>query len=92
MCASTTEQTGYCVDGSTPCAGLADCTDSINCASGEICAAASCCSRNVCVGATFCGGGSGNKARGVSPSGRDVLRRTWENATIGGLGVWMEGF
>src|SRR5262249_3335292 len=38
-----------CVEGSTPCAGLADCTSSRGCGSGSICAVATCCGRNVCV-------------------------------------------
>src|SRR5271170_2665162 len=56
VCASTAEGTGFCVDGSTPCAGLQTCTTSGDCPAGEICGVASCCEINVCVGATFCGG------------------------------------
>lgn len=85
VCASTAEGTGYCADGNTPCAGLADCKDSTNCASGEICAVGSCCTRNVCVGATFCGGSG---AAAVTP--RYLLQRSWQNATIADLGVWVD--
>src|SRR5438034_7654972 len=82
VCASTTGGTGFCVDGNTPCAGLADCSSNSDCASGQICAVQSCCQRNVCVGATFCGG---NTLRL-----RDFLaipRRDMVNATIASPGV-----
>lgn len=71
VCASTTESTGFCVDGSTACTGLAACADSTNCASGEICAVNTCCGSPVCVGATFCGGGNSTSltSRGLLPRG-----------------------
>jgi hypothetical protein len=69
-------------------AGLADCTDSSSCASGEICAVQSYCVRNVCVGATFCGGGNATATNSTTPA--RLLRRTWENATIGSLGNWAD--
>ena len=46
----------------------------------------SCCGGNVCVGATICGGGN---ATATTPT--RLLRRTWENATIGSLGNWADG-
>ncbi|KAH8908655.1 hypothetical protein BR93DRAFT_994235 [Coniochaeta sp. PMI_546] len=56
VCGSTTDSTGFCVDGSTPCSGLPTCTGSSDCASGQVCIVGSCCGVNVCVGASFCGG------------------------------------
>ncbi|KAE9367437.1 hypothetical protein N431DRAFT_486551 [Stipitochalara longipes BDJ] len=55
VCASTVEGTGFCVDGTTPCAGLQTCGTSSDCPAGVVCAVASCCGINVCVGATTCG-------------------------------------
>lgn len=80
VCASTTEGTGYCVDGETPCAGLTQCKDSTNCGSGEICASQSCCGYNVCVGATFCGGSTTTSKRWLF--GRHPFE-LGNNATIG---------
>src|SRR5262249_5351467 len=87
VCASTTEGTGYCVDGNTPCDGLATCETSLNCASGEICAVATCCEINVCVGATFCGGSGA-----ADLTTRDVLfmKRKWVNNTIAMQGNWVD--
>lgn len=46
--------TGQCVEGTTPCAGLADCMTSADCGTG-VCAVDTCCGRNVCVSAAaFC--------------------------------------
>lgn len=51
---------GQCVEGTTPCAGLADCVSSSDCAAGGICAVQSCCGRNVCVPTSaFCSSTSG---------------------------------
>ncbi|KAI9774371.1 MAG: hypothetical protein M1840_004265 [Geoglossum simile] len=58
VCATTADNTGFCVDGSTSCGGLASCTLNSDCATGEICAVGTCCGGNVCVGATFCGTGT----------------------------------
>ncbi len=87
MCASTSEGTGYCVDGSTPCDGLANCDTSLDCASGEICAVGTCCNVNVCVGATFCGGSNGNDV-----TARGMLKREWANSTIASPGDWILEF
>ncbi|PVH78334.1 hypothetical protein DL98DRAFT_590458 [Cadophora sp. DSE1049] len=56
VCASTSDNTGFCVSGDTPCAGLADCNTSADCALGSVCAVGSCCTRNVCIAADACGG------------------------------------
>jgi len=48
VCGSTAEGGGLCIDGSTPCAGLADCTTSADCPDG-LCFVDSCCVRSVCV-------------------------------------------
>ncbi|KAK0104844.1 hypothetical protein ONS95_005110 [Cadophora gregata] len=56
VCASTSDNTGFCVSGDTPCAGLADCQTSADCALGSVCAVGSCCTRNVCIAADACGG------------------------------------
>jgi len=54
VCATISEGGGVCVEGQTPCAGLADCTTSADCAGG-LCLVGTCCGRPVCVGATaFC--------------------------------------
>lgn len=54
VCGSTTEGGGVCVEGATPCAGLADCTTSADCSAG-LCLMQTCCGRNVCVPTTaFC--------------------------------------
>ncbi len=51
--------TGQCVEGTTACAGLADCTSSADCGRG-ICAVATCCGRNVCVPTSvFCSSTAG---------------------------------
>ena len=87
MCASTSEDTGYCVDGSTACDGLPTCDTSLDCASGEICAVATCCEVNVCVGATFCGGSDGGDL-----TARGMLKRAWANSTIASQGDWIPEF
>lgn len=54
VCATTAEGGGVCLEGSTGCAGLADCTTSADCPGGT-CAVNSCCGRPVCVPSTaFC--------------------------------------
>jgi len=79
VCASTAEDTGFCVDGSTPCAGLQTCTTSDDCSAGEICAVASCCEINVCVGATFCGGAN------ATSTAKFLFRKELDGPTIGHL-------
>jgi hypothetical protein len=55
VCATTAEGPGICVDGATPCAGLAPCTTSADCGPGEACAVETCCVDPVCVPASaFC--------------------------------------
>ena len=80
VCASTAEGTGFCVDGQTPCAGLAPCTTSTECGSGQICGVNSCCEVNVCVGATFCGGANANP--------NFLFNRGYGNAIIADRGQW----
>lgn len=55
VCVSTAEGKGYCMEGATPCDGLAGCSSSSDCSTGEVCAVQTCCGRNVCVPAdAFC--------------------------------------
>ncbi|KAK4443095.1 hypothetical protein QBC34DRAFT_443607 [Podospora aff. communis PSN243] len=84
VCASTTGGMGFCADGQTPCAGLADCESSADCAAGEVCAVNTCCSRNICIAATANCAGTGP---GLTPA--LLLARTWENTTVGDRGVWV---
>ncbi|KAG4419652.1 hypothetical protein IFR04_007249 [Cadophora malorum] len=56
VCASTSDNTGFCVNGDTPCSGLPDCNTSADCALGSVCAVGSCCTRNVCIAGDSCGG------------------------------------
>ena len=54
VCGSLAEGGGICVEGTTPCAGLADCAASDDCPGG-LCFVDSCCSRPVCVtNSAFC--------------------------------------
>jgi len=78
VCVTDASSSGFCVDGNTPCGGLASCGADSDCATGEVCAVGTCCGVNVCVGATFCGGS-------VT---RRLFRRDWTNATIGHPAVW----
>ncbi|KAM7201230.1 hypothetical protein V8F20_004976 [Naviculisporaceae sp. PSN 640] len=56
VCASVAGGSGFCADGQTPCAGLADCATNADCPVGSVCAVGTCCSRNVCIVADTCGG------------------------------------
>ncbi|KAH7403689.1 hypothetical protein BKA64DRAFT_669687 [Cadophora sp. MPI-SDFR-AT-0126] len=56
VCASTSDNTGFCVNGNTPCAGLPACSTSADCALGSVCAVGSCCTISVCVAGDICGG------------------------------------
>ncbi|KAB5549839.1 hypothetical protein GE09DRAFT_1127969 [Coniochaeta sp. 2T2.1] len=87
VCASITDGTGFCADGSTPCSALADCATNADCAVGSVCAVATCCSRNVCISADACGLLPQPGPRDVS----DVLtgRSTWTNATVGHREGWV---
>ncbi|KAK3390684.1 hypothetical protein B0H63DRAFT_121697 [Podospora didyma] len=86
VCASISGGTGFCADGATPCAGLADCATGADCPLGSVCAVGTCCTRNVCIVADTCGGFSQRtplrlfRPRGV----------TWTNATIGHLAGYVE--
>ncbi|KAK0739617.1 hypothetical protein B0T21DRAFT_362959 [Apiosordaria backusii] len=79
VCASVTGGTGFCADGQTPCAGLADCDTNADCPRGSVCAVGTCCSRNVCIVADTCGG-STTAAPALLFRPRGV---TWLDAAIG---------
>jgi len=79
VCASVTDGTGFCVDGNTPCSGLADCGTSADCPLGSICAVGSCCDRNVCVVSDQCGGYNANTRRWSFGAKRDH----WVGPTVG---------
>ncbi len=49
VCGSVANGGGFCVPGSTPCAGLPTCTTNNDCASGSICLVNTCCGAGVCV-------------------------------------------
>jgi hypothetical protein len=54
VCGSLAEGGGVCLEGATPCSGLADCTTSTDC-NGGLCLVGSCCGRPVCVpSSAFC--------------------------------------
>ena len=55
VCASTAGGGGVCVEGTTSCAGLQDCTTSADCPNAGLCAVQTCCGRPVCIPRTaFC--------------------------------------
>ncbi|KAJ4148571.1 hypothetical protein LMH87_003035 [Akanthomyces muscarius] len=80
VCASITGGLGFCVNGNTPCSGLADCGSSADCPLGSVCAVGTCCQRNVCITTDACGGLQKQQKRG------------WLNATIGEPTRWVESF
>ncbi|MGH2617893.1 MAG: hypothetical protein ACRDJC_21910, partial [Thermomicrobiales bacterium] len=49
VCTTTFTGGGFCVPGSTPCAGLPDCEADGGCPVGSLCLEATCCDRPVCV-------------------------------------------
>ncbi len=53
VCGSIAEGGGFCVPGSTPCAGLPVCTTSADCAAGSICLVDTCCGAGVCIPAAL---------------------------------------
>ncbi|KAM7190055.1 phospholipase A2 [Naviculisporaceae sp. PSN 640] len=70
VCASITNGNGFCVNGETPCDGLASCGTSADCPLGSVCAVGTCCQRNVCITTDQCGGFNSK------------IKRAWVNATI----------
>ncbi|XEV04622.1 hypothetical protein FSHL1_009909 [Fusarium sambucinum] len=74
VCGSIAGGRGFCVDGDTPCSGLADCNTSADCPGGQVCAVGSCCSRNVCISADTCTN-SASKTAFEKVSGDTVGRR-----------------
>lgn len=70
---------GQCVEGTTPCAGLADCSSQANCPGG-VCLSDTCCGRNVCVPSTkFCSSNTGG-----TPRAADVFEAGSEPAYVTG--------
>ncbi|OAA56414.1 Phospholipase A2 [Cordyceps fumosorosea ARSEF 2679] len=80
VCASITGGKGFCVNGQTPCSGLADCGTSADCPLGSVCAVGTCCQRNVCITTDACGGFTKPQKRG------------WVNATIAEPVRWVDDF
>ncbi|KAM7213327.1 phospholipase A2 [Rhypophila decipiens] len=78
VCASITGGSGFCVNGQTPCDGLAGCGTSADCPLGSVCAVGTCCSRNVCITTDQCGGFNSK-----------LKKRGWVNATIAEPGNWI---
>ncbi|OAR00545.1 hypothetical protein LLEC1_00496 [Akanthomyces lecanii] len=79
ICASITGGLGFCVNGNTPCSGLAACGTSADCPLGSVCAVGTCCEVNVCITTDACGGLQKQQKRG------------WLNATLGEPTRWVEG-
>jgi hypothetical protein len=85
VCGTTTAGKGFCVDGETPCQGLADCKEDMDCLGGQVCIEQSCCQRKVCVGPSFCGGASTSKRWAIG-----LEARSWVNGTIARPAVWVD--
>lgn len=85
ICAAISDNTGFCVNGDTPCDGLAGCGTSADCGLGSVCAVGTCCQKNVCITTDACGG------KNVPRDGkwREVFGREWGNATVGHVGAWV---
>src|SRR5208282_2849272 len=49
VCGSIADGGGFCVPGSTPCAGLPTCSTNADCSKGSICLVDTCCGPGVCV-------------------------------------------
>ncbi|KAF2257561.1 hypothetical protein CC78DRAFT_622512 [Lojkania enalia] len=81
VCASIVDNTGFCVDGTTSCGGLASCATSLDCPLGAVCAVGTCCSGNVCIVADTCGGFSNGTDAGL-------LVRGWTGDTIARKASW----
>jgi hypothetical protein len=91
VCASITDNTGFCVDGNTPCAGLSTCGSSADRPLGSVCAIGTCCGENVCIATDYCGGfGTGTKMLTRGLRGEGVWERNWVNGTISSKGTWVE--
>jgi len=76
VCATTVTGGGFCVPGSTPCAGLLDCDAGGNCPSGSLCLEATCCDRPVCVSNNLeCTEGATATSRARSGGGRTIAGR-----------------
>lgn len=79
VCGSLAEGGGICVEGRTPCFGLADCTTSADCGSG-LCFVDSCCGRPVCAPpSAFCPDIGANQSSVTSSSAIE----SGEGPTIG---------
>jgi hypothetical protein len=81
VCGSTSSGQGFCVNGDTPCDGLAGCGSNTDCPLGAVCIVGSCCGRNVCVATDFCGGFI-EKRGFIGPTLADPGTWTSENATL----------
>jgi hypothetical protein len=91
VCAPITDGTDFCVNGQTPCAGLASCGTSADCALGFVCAVGTCCGVNVCITTDACGGfQSGNRMALCGDPLSGLVGREWVNGTIAHKGRWVE--
>jgi hypothetical protein len=68
VCGSLAEGGGACVEGTTACSGLTNCTSSADC-SGGLCLVNTCCGRPVCVNASAFCPDIGNTNRSTLPVG-----------------------
>lgn len=78
VCTTTAEGGGVCVEGTTPCAGLASCSSSSECAGGGLCVVNTCCgAAGVCVPPeTWC--------VNIPEAATEALQSTDVGPTIGG--------
>jgi hypothetical protein len=78
VCFTSTESTGACIHGNTPCAGIQSCSSTANCPPGYACVATSCCgSTGVC----------GPLCNVIGPATKTVLLKTsiqTQGPTLGG--------
>jgi hypothetical protein len=81
VCGSTSSSQGFCVNGDTPCNGLAGCGSNTDCPLGSVCIVGSCCGRNVCVATDFCGGFISKRDLLVGPTLGHLGLFASENAT-----------
>jgi hypothetical protein len=80
ICTTTAAGGGFCVPGSTQCAGLADCAADLSCPAGNVCVVNSCCVVPKCVPISL-----NQECPPVDGTSRSVTRRkSTGKGTIGG--------
>jgi hypothetical protein len=80
ICTTTAAGGGFCVPGSTQCAGLADCAADLSCPAGNVCVVNSCCVVPKCVPIEL-----NKECPPIDGTSRSVTRRkSTGKGTIGG--------